>query len=206
MKKLIKAILPTSMLDVLMEYKLLREWKKRGYSENAPQFIKQEIFLKYGIPNAQWVETGAYMGTTTAFLANHFSSVHSIEPGENLFNNAVNRFKDEKNINLYNDVSENVLPNLLSRLNGEINFWLDGHYSGGVTFQGAKDCPIEDELAAIKNNLSNFTKVVILIDDVRCFLPTSQDDYPSLDYLVDWAREQQSSWRIEHDIFIMKNY
>ena len=61
------------MLDVLMEYKPLREWKKRGYLENAPQFIKQEIFLKYGIPNAQWVETGAYMGTTTAFLANHFS-------------------------------------------------------------------------------------------------------------------------------------
>ena len=75
----------------------------------------------------------------------------------------------------------------------------------GVTFQGEKDFPVEDELAAIKSNLPNFTKVVILIDDVRCFLSASEYDYPSLDDLVDWAREQKFSWRIEHDIFIMRN-
>lgn len=186
-------------------YRELREWRKRGYSENSPQFIKQKIFLKHGIPNAQWIETGTYMGATTEFLAGHFPLIHSIEPGEDLFNNAVNRFEDKKNINLYNDVSENVLPELLPELSGEINFWLDGHYSGGVTFQGEKDFPVEDELAAIKSNLPNFTKVVILIDDVRCFLSASEYDYPSLDDLVDWAREQKFSWRIEHDIFIMRN-
>ena len=186
-------------------YSELSEWRKRGYSENSPQFIKQKIFLKHGIPNAQWIETGTYMGTTTEFLAGHFPLIHSIEPGEDLFNNAVNRFEGKKNINLYNDVSENVLPKLLPELSGEINFWLDGHYSEGVTFQGEKDFPVEDELAAIKSNLPNFTKVVILIDDVRCFLSASQYDYPSLDDLVDWAREQKFSWRIEHDIFIMRN-
>ena len=206
MKNLIKKILPVSILDSLVKYKQLREWKKRKYLENSPHFVKQEIFLKYGIPNAQWVETGTYTGTTTAFLADHFSFIHSIEPGKNLFNNAVLRFKSNKNINLYNDVSENVLPDLLPKLNGEINFWLDGHYSEGITFQGAKNCPIEDELYSIKLNLYNFTKVVILIDDVRCFLPTSHDDYPSLDYLVDWAREHQFNWRIEQDVFVMKNH
>ena len=62
------------------------------------------------------------------------------------------------------------------------------------------------ELSAIENNFSNFDKLSILIDDVRCFLPSNVDysDYPSIDYLVDWARRMNVCWRIEHDIFIMQ--
>ena len=205
MKNLLKAILPSPILDPLIWYKQHHEWRKRGYLEYAPQFVKQNIFLKYGMPNAQWVETGTFMGSTTVFLAEHFSFVHSIEPSERLFNNALNRLKRKKNVNLYNDVSENVLLSLLPRLNGAINFWLDGHYSGGSTFQGKKECPIENELSAIKSSLSNFTKVIILIDDVRHF-SILQTDYPSIDYLVDWAREQKFGWRIEQDIFVMGDH
>ena len=118
---------------------------------------------------------------------------------------ACKRFKG-KNVSLFNDVSENIFPSLLPKLSGNINFWLDGHYSAGVTFKGEKDCPVEDELIAIEQNLNNFNKISILIDDVRCFLPnnSSYSDYPSIDYLVDWARRMNFHWRIEHDIFIMQ--
>ena len=206
-KNLLVLILPTPIFDVLIKYIQMLDWRKRNYLAQAPQFVKQEVFLKYGIANAQWVETGTYKGITTTFLANHFSQVHSIEPAQDLYEKAVKLFKG-KNVSLYNDVSESVLPYLLPKLNGEINFWLDGHSSDGITFKGKKDCPVEDELSAIKRNLSNFTRMTILIDDVRIFASDSHNysGYPSIDYLVDWARENRFSWQIEHDIFIMVNY
>lgn len=48
--------------------------------------------------------------------------------------------------------------------------------------------------------------MLILIDDVRCCLPQNLDypDYPSIDFLVDWARRMRLQWRIGHDIFIMQ--
>ena len=182
----------------------LREWKKRGYLEYAPQFVKEKVFIKYGIPNVQWVETGTYLGVTSDFLAKNFSNVYSIEPEKGLYENAVKKFFG-RNINFFNDVSETVLPKLLPTLNGDCNFWLDGHYSAGITFKGNKDCPVEDELNAIQDNLGNFKKLTILIDDVRCFLQIDPQysNYPSINFLVDWARKNDFKWRIEQDIFIM---
>lgn len=186
----------------------MKEWKKRNFSENAPQVVKQYIFEKYEIPGALWVETGTFHGSTTEFLAGRSPHVHTIEPSTDLYNAARERLRDQ-NITFYNGVSEDVLPRLLPNLSGDINFWLDGHYSAGETFKGEKDCPVEDELRAIEENLGNFNKISILIDDVRCFLPSSSaeyNDYPSIDYLVDWARQFNMHWRIEQDIFIIRNH
>jgi hypothetical protein len=207
MKNIVRKILPVKILEAITKYRQMRQWREYGYLENSPQLVKEEVFIKYGIQDSQWVETGTYLGTTTRFLSDRFPSVHSIEPGLDLFKQAVERFKG-RNVKLYNDVSENVFPELLPTLSGDINFWLDGHYSAGVTFKGDKDCPVEDELNAISENLSLLSNVTILIDDVRCFLPTSDgyNEYPSLDYLVDWAREHRFNWLIVHDIFVMKNH
>jgi hypothetical protein len=182
-------------------------WKERGCLENAPQFIKENIFLKYGITGAKWIETGTYLGTTTSFLEKNFDEVFSIEPSTKLFNRATRIFK-KRRIKLFNDFSETIFPILLPQLSGNINFWLDGHYSAGITEKGIKECPVEDELSAIAENLSRFKRVTILIDDVRCFLQNdpAYSDYPSLDYLVDWARKNQFKWCIEQDIFIMRNF
>lgn len=207
MKNAINAILPAPLLEQLLAYKQFLEWKKRGYLGNSPQSVKQHVFMRYGITGAPWVETGTYLGTTTAFLSNHFPLIYSIEPSLELYTKAVHRFEGS-NVMLYNGVSEDILPTLLPMLSGDINFWLDGHYSAGITFRGHKECPVEDELDAIHDNIDNFSKITILIDDVRCFLPRSNDysNYPSIDYLVDWARAHQFWWRIEHDIFVMKNH
>ena len=70
----------------------------------------------------------------------------------------------------------------MPKISGDVCFWLDGHFSGGDTFQGATDCPIEAELAAIDAHLDRLGKVSILIDDIRCF-PCQSDglaDYPSV--------------------------
>ena len=191
--------------EAIQKNRGMSKWKQRDYSGITPQFIKELIFVKYAIDGANWVETGTYKGTTTNFLSIRFPHVYTIEPAQNLYNTACKRF-DGRNVTLFNNVSEKIFPVLLPKLSGDINFWLDGHYSAGKTFKGEKDCPIEAELNAIEENLENFTKLSILIDDIRLFLPESSNysDYPSIDYLVDWARRLNMRWRIEHDIFIIQ--
>lgn len=201
-KKLLKKIVPNSLVMLRRRQRDLKYWEKRNYLENAPQFIKEMVLEKYSIKNAKWIETGTYMGNTTHYLSKKYPHIYSIEPNVEFYKAALNRFKNQ-NVTLFNDVSENVLPILLPTLKDDLNFWLDGHYSGGETFKGNKECPIKDELNSIEVNFDNFEKISIFIDDVRLFL-SSANDYPSIDYLVDWSRRLNMKWRIEHDIFIIQ--
>ena len=203
---MLKNLFPKYFINAFSKFNQTKAWKKRNYLGASPQFIKQSILLRDGIPNAQWVETGTGRGVTTKFLAEKFPYVHTIEPSKYLYKQAICNLK-LKNINFLNDTSENILSDLLSKLNGDINFWLDGHYSGEMTFKGKKNCPVEEELMAIDKNISNFKKMTIFIDDVRCFLSKLEEynDYPPIDFLVDWSKKNKFLWKIEHDIFIIQN-
>lgn len=182
----------------------MSDWKNRGFLGNSPQFVKEKILTTYGIPNATWVESGTFVGTTTEFLRKRSPQIHTIEPSRTLYEIASQRFKG-KNVTLHNGVSEYVLPQVLKELRGDVNFWLDGHYSGGETFEGSSRCPVPEELKAIETHLSNFSNLAILIDDVRCFVSSSSEfsSYPSLDFLVDWANRNKMKWNIVHDIFVI---
>lgn len=196
-----------SVIRYFVNKRAIRDWRKRGYSDNAPQFVKEQILQKYNVEGATWVETGTFMGTTTRFLASIAPKVYTIEPAPKLFKRAKRKFK-KTHVEVINGVSEAVFPELLPTLQGDVCFWLDGHYSAGKTFKGDTDCPVEDELTAISEALENFSAISILIDDVRCFLSEADDfsDYPSIDYLVDWARAHRMQWRIEQDIFVIRNW
>ena len=185
--------------------KSLQAWKSRGFSDNSPPFIKQGMFIKHGVEGAKWVETGTYLGETTDFLASRFPFVHSVEPQNDLAARAKEKFEG-RNVCIHHGTSEQVLPKLLSELSGDINFWLDGHYSAGITYRGEQDCPVVDELRAIENNLKNFGDIRILIDDIRYFLSENRREfnYPDVMELISWADKNQFFWRIEHDIFVMK--
>jgi len=180
-------------------------WPLRDFSSPSPHYIKQRILLKNSIPGGIWIETGTYLGETTKFLAKHGFTIYSVEPQHDLFKKARDKLKNFSNVVLIEGLSEDVLPQLLSRLEGNINFWLDGHYSAGVTFKGPLETPILEELNTIKSNLNNFNNLCIMIDDVRIFNPEINPTYPSIDVIVDWARSNSFTWKIEHDIFIAKN-
>ena len=130
-----RKIVPRFLIKNINHLRQFFHWYKQGFLRNAPQLIKQNLFLKYGISNAQWIETGTFFGDTTDFLIKNFPKVYSIEPSEYLFNYALKRFRSKKNVILFNNVSEKILPELLPSLSGDINFWLDGHYSSGITFK-----------------------------------------------------------------------
>lgn len=184
-----------------------REWVARNYEAPSPSWIKRSALLRLGQRDAIWVETGTFLGDTTALLVSTSAAVYTIEPDRALFERATTRFRDDGRVHVIHGLSETVFPTLLPSLDGRVNFWLDGHYSGGITHQGPTDCPVREELSNIEKNLPHFESVVVLIDDIRCFNPTIPlyADYPSIDYLVDWARANGLSWHIEHDIFVAKS-
>ena len=188
----------------LRERREFGKWRKRGWLDMAPSEVKWSVLRHRGIPGAPWIETGTYRGRTTEMLAAFAPSVTTLEPAPVLYERAVETLAGLPNVTVLNGTSEDLFPDLLAKVSGDMNFWLDGHYSGGKTFQGSTDCPIPQELAAISANLDHMGDVAILIDDVREFLPgtSSSPDYPPLDDLVDWARGHDMNWRIEHDIFI----
>lgn len=181
-------------------------WAKRDYAAPSPHFIKQGCLLRNATPMATWVETGTFLGQTTQLLAKNGTYVYSIEPEPGLFARAERLFSRHHNVKILNGTSEEIFPDLLPRIKGDVNFWLDGHYSAGITFKGPQDTPIIDELACISRNISQFGRVCVLVDDIRCFNPQLPEyaTYPSLDVLVNWAREHKLVWHIEHDIFIAK--
>ena len=183
------------------------EWETRRYDAPSPSHIKRSVLKRLGAPAATWVETGTFMGDTAALLAQDAKMVYTIEPDRSLYEKAKQRFSQTSNVHVINGLSEDVFPSLLPTLSGVVNFWLDGHYSGGITHQGPTDCPVREELSQIENNLLRFGKISVLIDDVRCFNPALPEygDYPDINYLVDWARRNGMLWHIEHDIFCSKN-
>jgi hypothetical protein len=194
-------------------YRVLRLWQGfvawgiRAYAAPSPHVIKQTVLLRNALPNATWIETGTYLGQTTKELSKNSVFVYSIEPEPTLYSNAAAYFKSYPNVEILNGLSEEVFPSLLPKLSGDINFWLDGHYSAGITHKGPQDTPILDELAYISKNLNHFGKVCVMIDDIRCFNPELDEfsSYPTLNVLVEWANQNSLSWNIEHDIFIAKS-
>jgi len=189
------------------KYQNLRTWGVSSYISPSPHFIKHACIRRNGLEGSTYIETGTYMGDTTALLSRVAKRVISIEPEARLYQLARSRFKDSENIEIMNGTSEELFPTLIPKLRGDVSFWLDGHYSAGVTFQGVQDTPIIQELSEISKNLINLGKVVVMVDDIRCFDPTIEgfEDYPTRNYLVNWAKQNKLWWTIEHDIFIAKN-
>lgn len=204
---LMKTILPESAVHSLRAARRrmasrgeFKAWGQRGYASPFPNSIKRATLLRHNLPGATWVETGTYHGDTTAFLAPHAKQVFSIEPEPSLFAMASGRFKSTGNVTIIKGTSEDTFPDLLPKLSGNVCFWLDGHYSDGGTFLGAKVSPIEEELAEVSRHLGRLAQVKVLVDDFRLF--DTDPGYPARDVLIDWARRSQMSWSVETDIFV----
>lgn len=198
------------ILDRVFPARVIRrehaEWAKRDFAAPSPPHIKRATLLRLGLPEATWIETGTFMGDTTALLARRARMVHSIEPEPKLCARAKTRFAATPNVEIHGGISEEVLPGILARLEGDVCFWLDGHYSAGVTFKGPKDTPIAEELAAIEAAAPRLGRIVVLVDDIRCFDPAQPEfaDYPSKAFLIAWAERLGFSWHIEQDIFVAR--
>lgn len=132
-----------------------------------------------------FVETGTYCGDMVATLRREFDLVYTIELSDELFARACTRFAGDAGVHVLHGDSGDLLPQVLSGIEQPALFWLDGHYSGGITAKGSRETPILAELSALAAQAQ--CAHVIVIDDASChgILP----DYPTLPELRVRLRE-----------------
>jgi hypothetical protein len=58
------------------------------------------------------------------------------------------------------------MPEIVGQLHCPSLFWLDGHYSGGVTARGGLGAPVVRELVA---SFASKRRRILLFDDARLF-------------------------------------
>ncbi len=178
-----------------------RDWIQSGSPVPPPHFIKQEIIQDYAIKFGceVFVETGTFKGDMVEAQKQLFKRLISIELDTNLYLAAKERFKLDNKIEIVQGDSGKELSTIVSKLQEKALFWLDGHYSGGETALGEKECPIFEEIDAIFDANQEF-KHVILIDDARCFVGVG--DYPTVEQLSKYVQNKNSKYKVEiiHDI------
>jgi hypothetical protein len=156
----------------------IEKWEKSGRPVPPPHMVKRHVLKEYADKYRLkiLVETGTYYGDMVEALLGDFEKIYSIELSEYLYTRAKQRFSDADNVVLVQGDSSKELKKILNDLKTPALFWLDGHYSGGVTARGEKDCPIYEELEQIFN--SGIKGHVIIVDDALLF--GSDPSYPTL--------------------------
>jgi hypothetical protein len=183
------------------QIKELHEWEGRGKPLPLPHILKQGILRgyieKYDLKIM--VETGTYFGDMVEALRKSLTKVYSIELSEYLASEAQRRFKASDNVIILQGDSGKEIEKVLNDIKLPTLFWLDGHYSAGITAKGENETPIFAELTHIFSapDLGH----VILIDDARAFgkIP----DYPTLDALKSFILTRRNKLEITiHDDII----
>jgi len=138
------------------------------------------------------IETGTYMGDMVHAMKGHFDRIVSIELGADLYERARRRFARDDHIRIVHGDSSVVLAAVLSLLESPCLFWLDGHYSGGVTARGLVETPVMLELAHILDH--QVAGHVILIDDSHEY--TGRNGYPSIDEMTHVVTGRRPDWTV----------
>jgi hypothetical protein len=174
-------------LNLLRKIPEILHWLRIGITSFAPNPIKLMIIDSYlkNFSFDNFIETGTFLGDTLSYIARRGVQCISIELSQELYEAACKRFKTYKNVSLVHGDSGQRLPELLREIHQPVLFWLDGHYSSGITATAGTNTPVSAELKAILNH--TIKQHVILIDDARCFNGTN--GYPYIDDLLRAVRE-----------------
>lgn len=147
------------------------------------QYMVDEVAKRCGV----FIETGANVGSTLAYMARTHPAIHCIscEPDQEAYAQAAANTAGMKNVTLHNETSQEFIKRLkregLAASGQDCMFWLDAH-GYGFTW------PLKDELAFIT---SEFGSGYILIDDFKvpgldCFLyDVYQGQICSFDFVQD---------------------
>ena len=184
---------------------LKHNWMKRSFTIIPPTPLqKQQIVKEYAEKFSMdiLIETGTYTGDMVFAAKDTFNRIYSIEIDNDLYEHAKQRFSEYKYITIIKGDSSEELPKILADINQNCLFWLDGHYSGGVTSKGSFDTPIMIELKCIFEH--QIYEHIILIDDARCF--NGLNDYPKLKDLKNYILKKHPNWIFEVKDDIIRIY
>lgn len=133
------------------------------------------------------------MGDMVAAMRPYFDHLYSIELDEQLYRKAALRFSRFRKVHLIHGDSIREMEPIVRSLDQPALFWLDGHFSGGMTAKGNKLTPVEEELQAILG--SRVKGHVIIIDDARYF--KAGTGYPTLEAIAALVRAIRPESRLE---------
>ncbi len=199
LKRFIKDLPPYKWLQVYREDRSLIKWARDEAMESPPPLFKQRVVKehakRFGLRTM--VETGTYLGEMVSAVLDDFDSIHSIELDEALHQRAVTLFQEWEHVTVLLGDSGQVLREIVPHLMSPCLFWLDGHYSGGVTARGREDTPIQ---RALEHILAVGQRGhVLLIDDARCF---GTEGYPTIGQVRDQILKvhSEASFAVAEDI------
>ena len=206
LKSIVKKTPIYPFLFRLKEIKVINNWKKMGKPIPPPHLIKRETVKEYAYKFSTeiFIETGTYHGAMILGTKKFFNQIYSIELDKDLYLKAKKLFRKYDNIHILQGDSSKILPELLDKIKKPCLFWLDAHYSGGVTVKGNLNTPIIIELKSIFSH--KIKDHVILIDDARCF--TGEEDYPTIRALEEFVMKNRPDYLFEifYDIIRIHKY
>jgi len=168
-----------------------------------PQHLATELRNQLGLTRA--IETGTYRGRGTRLLASVFPEVVTIEVAPQLARAAQESLADVPGVTVRQGSSRDVLPDVVDDTKPTL-YWLDGHWSGGVTGGSEDECPVLAEIAAIS---AGHPDDCILVDDARLFLapptpPHRPEQWPSYREVEDAVHSTRPGHvvLVAHDIIV----
>ena len=119
---------------------------------SVPVSLAAELQRSLGLGRA--VETGTYLGDGARRLADIFPKVVTIELSDELYEKARSSLRDQPTIKALHGDSRLLLAGLVDPEVATL-FFLDGHWSGGYTAGQESECPVLQELAALRGGNPN---------------------------------------------------
>ncbi|SKB12338.1 hypothetical protein PL11201_330027 [Planktothrix sp. PCC 11201] len=152
-----------------------------GNCQNLMSLLQKEYNIE------TFIETGTFQGGTAVWASNLFKNVFTIELCQQFYESTSKNYEHIQNIQfLYGHTTEH-LKAIVPQLQGSALFWLDAHWSGGITAGQEEECPILEELQIIK---ASEWEHFILIDDARMFLspphaPHQLEQWPAIHEVIE---------------------
>lgn len=185
-----------SIRKILMEFDSLL-WQLKGKPDSPPKLIKYEIIRNrtrtLNLETA--VETGTYLGDFVAYIEGSMTNIYSIGISPSLYERAKKRFQKHPNVHLELGDSRTVLPGVLALIDAPSLFWLDAHYSGGITLGDPSKSPIMEELGMIlDHSLTHGLDHLVMIDDAGDFVGTN--GHPTIPEVDNFVKTHAPSWAV----------
>jgi len=191
----------TLLHDIVRRIKLERQYRawdragRPGRPAKTPYLVKVSAIRHYARRHGTrvLVETGTFRGNMIVAQRNHFDRIYSIELDPALHAAARERLRRLRHVTLLQGDSGVELAKVLEELGQPALFWLDAHWSGGVTARGEIDTPISSELGMV---LAHPVRGhVVLIDDAHEF--TGENGYPTYEGLAREVRSLRPDLEVE---------
>jgi hypothetical protein len=185
----------------------LKKYASSNFNSPPPDYVKQSYLSKQ--QSLVWIETGTFKGKTTEILATTSSHVTTIEAQEFFYSANAKKFSKIENITALCGESDKLIAvaiqNYINSDSLSINFFLDAHYSGGETHGFNHRSPVLGELEVIERFLPKLRDVSVFIDDFRLFQDkeSAAENYPTRNYLVEFAQKNGLFWDVSHDMFVL---